>query len=227
MKKALVLSSGGTDSTTCLAMAVEELGAENVSTVIIQYGQRHSKEVECARKIADHYGVAHYEFDLSDMFKYSDCALLSKSTKDIVHDTYEHQVEAGTKITSYVPFRNGLMLSVCATLAQSLWEYDQVDVYLGNHQSDFAYADCSTDFVKKMNAAIEEGTYGMVHFVSPLQEMSKQEVIAKGLELNAPYELTWSCYEGHEKSCGKCASCLERLAAFEANGVEDPIAYEE
>lgn len=222
--KGLVLSSGGIDSTTCLAIAIKNLGVDNVSSVIIHYGQRHSREVESARRIAEYYGINSYEFHIEDLFKYSNCSLMKRG-QNVVESTYEDQVHLGKKITSYVPFRNGLMLSICATLAQSLWEEEECYIYLGNHLSDYAYADCSSLFVQKMDAAINQGTYGLVHFVSPLEHMTKDQVVAKGIELGVPYELTYSCYEGDVLPCGKCASCLERISAFNKNGVKDPVCY--
>lgn len=225
--KAIVLNSGGLDSTTCVSMAVEKYGKENVSTVSIFYGQTLKKELECARKIAEHYGLKHYEFDLSDIFKYSNCTLLEHSTEEIKEESYEEQYSEDKIISSCVPFRNGLMLSVVATLAQSIYPEEECDIVLGNHKSDFAYADCSEAFTYKMGEAITEGTYGLVHFWSPLVSMEKSDVVKEGLRLNTPYEMTWSCYEGHEKACGRCGSCLCRLEAFEKNGVEDPIEYED
>lgn len=222
--KALVLSSGGIDSTTCLALAVRDYGKENVATVIFDYGQRHDKEIKCAKQVAEYYNVPYYVFDVKSVFQYSNCSLM-KTGREVVETSYEEQVSTGNKITSYVPFRNGLMLSVCATLAQSLWESEECDIFLGNHKSDFAYADCSEKFVKKMSAAIFEGTYGWVKFVSPLVELTKDQVVKLGMTLNVPYELTWSCYEGKELPCGKCASCLERKKSFEINGYKDPVKY--
>ncbi len=119
MRKAIILSSGGVDSTTCLSVAVHELGAENVSTASIFYGQKHAKELEAARKVADYYRVSHYEFDLSQIMQYSDCALLAGSDRNIEHTAYAEQIRknGGGKVSTYVPFRNGLMLSVAASLA--------------------------------------------------------------------------------------------------------------
>lgn len=222
--KALVLSSGGIDSTTCLAIAVRDYGVDNVVSVIFDYGQRHDKEIESAKKVAKFYGVSYYLFDVKPLFQYSHCSLM-KTGSQVVETSYEEQVASGGKISSYVPFRNGLMLSVCATLAQSLWENEECDIFLGNHGSDFAYADCSSNFVKKMSAAIFEGTYGWVKFISPLCDMTKEQVVKLGKELGVPYELTWSCYEGGELPCGKCASCLERIKSFEINGYKDPVKY--
>lgn len=225
-KKILVLSSGGIDSTTCLALAVKQVGNENVCSVIIHYGQRHSREILSAKEVAKYYKVSYYEFNLSDIFRYSStCSLIDGTSTAVVEDTYANQVKTADKISSYVPFRNGLMLSVCAALAQSLWPNESVDIYLGNHLSDFAYADCSSEFVKFMNSAIEIGTYGYVHFKAPFEHMRKSDVISLGLSLNVPYEKTWSCYNHVDVPCGHCASCLERIAAFKMNGVVDPVTY--
>ena len=225
--KAIVLSSGGVDSSTCVSMAIKEYGKENVITVTNYYGQTLKKEIESARKLAEFYGLGHYEFDLSKLFQFSNCTLLEHSTQEIVEKSYEEQFSEDSVITSYVPFRNGLMLSVCAVLAQSLFPDEECVIYLGNHASDFAYADCSEVFTEKMGDAITEGTYGKVKFTSPLLHMTKTEVVKNGLELGTPYELTWSCYEGKEKACGKCGSCIDRRKAFENNDTMDPIAYEE
>lgn len=232
MKKALVLSSGGVDSTTCLGIAVNELGAENVVSVSVFYGQKHSKELKCSDLIAKHYGVKHVTLDLSGILKYSNCSLLSSSTEEIVHKSYAQQIEENGEgmVSTYVPFRNGLMLSSVAALAVSLFPDDEVDIYIGAHADDAAgnaYADCSIEFTDYMSKAINTGTYGKVRVVAPLVTLTKAGVVKIGLELNVPYELTWSCYEGREKACGTCGTCIDRLEAFHANGVEDPINYEE
>ncbi len=225
--KAIVLSSGGVDSTTCVSLAVAEFGKENVSTVSIFYGQKHKKELECARKVAEYYGLKHYEFDLSSIMAYSNCSLLSSSNQEIVHKSYEEQIKENGegKVSTYVPFRNGLMLSVCASLAQSIYEKDEVAIYLGAHADDAAgtaYADCSMEFVDTMSKAINIGTYKQVKIVAPFYNTNKAGVVKKGLELKTPYELTWSCYEGGDKPCGKCGTCIDRAKAFEINGVKDP-----
>ena len=226
-RKAVVLSSGGVDSTTCLSMAIDELGIENVSTVSVFYGQKHSKELECAKKIAEYYGVKHYELDLSTVFKYSNCPLLSQSTEEIVHESYANQIakqESGI-VGTYVPFRNGLILSSTAALALSLYPDDEIDIYLGAHADDSAgraYADCSEEFTNAIGQAINIGTYEKVNLRAPLVNLSKAEVVREGLELGTPYELTWSCYEGGEKPCGTCGTCIDRAIAFKLNDIEDP-----
>lgn len=230
-KKALVLNSGGVDSTTCVGLAIKEFGVENVSTVSIFYGQKHSKELECAKKVAKYYGVAHYELDLSGILKYSNCPLLAHSTEEIRHESYAQQIASDGEgmVRTYVPFRNGLMLSSVAALATSIYPEDETHIYLGAHADDAAgraYADCSEEFTKAMYEAIKIGTYEKVIVEAPLVNMTKAEVVKTGLDINVPYELTWSCYEGGEKACGTCGTCIDRKAAFEKNGVEDPILYE-
>lgn len=214
------------DSTVCVAMAVAKYGAENVATTSIFYGQKHNKELECARKVADYYKLPHYEFDLSSVLQFSNCSLLAQSTQAIEHKSYAEQITpVNGKVSTYVPFRNGLMLSVCASLAQSIFENDGVEIYLGAHGDDAAgnaYADCSEIFVSTMSRAISIGTYEQVRVTAPFAGLSKADVVKKGLELKAPFELTWSCYEGGDKPCGECGTCIDRAKAFAANNVKDP-----
>ena len=230
--KAVVLSSGGVDSTTCVAMAVNELGSANVVTLSFKYGQRHEKELESAQKIADFYGLAHYVYDLTSIFAYSDCSLLSSSKEKPEHMSYADQIarDGEGKVSTYVPFRNGLMLSAAAALAQSLYPEEECGIWIGAHADDAAgnaYADCSVAFNESMGRAISIGTYELVKLHAPLNRLNKAQVVAEGLKLGVPYDLTWSCYEGGEKACSKCATCIDRLAAFRANGCEDPIDYED
>ena len=228
MKKAVVLSSGGVDSTTCLSIAIDELGAENVSTVSIFYGQKHNKELEQAEKIAEYYGVTNYQIDLSEVMRYNkNCTLLSNNHQEIDHSSYAEQIEKSKDgiINTYVPFRNGLMLSSVASLALSIYPDDEIDIYLGTHADDVAvatYADCSEEFTNAIGQAINIGTYGKVSLRTPLVNLSKAEVVREGLELGTPYELTWSCYEGGETPCGKCATCIDREIAFKLNDISDP-----
>lgn len=228
-KKALVLSSGGVDSTTCVGIAVKRFGAENVSTISVFYGQKHHKELECATKVAEYYNVNHVELDLSNVLKYSNCSLLESSTEAIIHKSYADQIKENGegKVSTYVPFRNGLMLSAVAAVAQSVYPDDDVYVYLGAHADDAAgnaYADCSQDFTDAMKKAIEIGTYRKVHLEAPLVNLNKAQVVAKGLSINVPYQYTWSCYEGGDTPCGTCGTCIDRANAFRANGVEDPAS---
>lgn len=223
--RALVLCSGGVDSTTLLAMAVDRYGSDNVVALSISYGQRHGKELKAARDVARYYHVEQRFLDLAAIFADSSCSLLAHSEKDIPKESYAEQLEqADTKLVStYVPFRNGLFLSSAASMALSL---ECSVLYYGAHHDDWAgnaYPDCSREFVAAMNNAIMEGTGGELHMEAPFVEWSKADIVKKGLELNVPYELTWSCYEGGDKPCGVCATCIDRKRAFELNGSVDPL----
>lgn len=225
MKKAVVLLSGGVDSTTCLAVAVKKYGAEKVLALSAFYGQRHKREIESAKKVAAFYGVDHKETDLSLAFSMSDCPLLAKSKHDIKHESYAEQLKElggeGT-VDTYVPFRNGLLLSYAAAVAVSV---GAETIYYGAHADDAAgraYPDCTPEFAEYMNKAIFEGSGRTTHLEAPLINLNKAGVVKLGLELNAPYQFTWSCYEGGEKPCGTCGTCIDRAAAFAANGVKDP-----
>lgn len=227
--KALVLSSGGVDSTTCLAIAIKELGKENVTSVSISYGQKHYIELDKAKAVAEYYKVNHQVIDLTStgIMDNSKCSLLTSSGVDIEHGEYASQIanqESGI-VNTYVPFRNGLILSSAAALALSLYPEDNIDIYLGAHADDeagAAYADCTPEFTNTIGKAINLGTYGKVNIKTPLINLNKAEVVREGLELNAPYHLTWSCYEGGEKPCGVCGTCIDREMAFKLNGIEDP-----
>ncbi|MDY3828788.1 MAG: 7-cyano-7-deazaguanine synthase QueC [Clostridium sp.] len=223
--KVLVLFSGGIDSTTCLALAINKYKKENVIALSISYGQKHTKEIEASNKIADYYGVEHLQMDLESIFKFSDCSLLTHSDKEIPHESYEKQLEKtdGRPVTTYVPFRNGLFLSVASSIALSK---DCSEIYYGIHKDDAAgnaYPDCSDNFNKAMQDAIYIGSGNNLKIKAPFVNKNKAEIIKTGLELNVPYELTWSCYEGSDKPCGTCGTCLDRIKAFEANGIKDPI----
>lgn len=222
--KALVLVSGGVDSTTCLGMAVSQYGKENVVALSISYGQKHTKEVECAKAVTDYYGVEYITLDLSTMFQFSDCSLLSHSDKEVPHESYAKQLQEtdGKPVSTYVPFRNGLFLSSAASIALSK---DCSVIYYGAHSDDAAgnaYPDCSEVFNAAMNKAIYEGSGRQLHIEAPFVALTKADIVKKGLELKVPYELTWSCYEGGDKPCGVCGTCIDRAKAFAANGVEDP-----
>lgn len=223
--RALVLCSGGVDSTTLLAMAVDKYGSENLVALSISYGQRHEKELKAARDVARYYHVEQRFLDLAAIFADSSCSLLAHSEKEIPKESYAEQLEeTDTKLVStYVPFRNGLFLSSAASMALSL---ECSVLYYGAHHDDWAgnaYPDCSREFVVAMNNAIKEGTGGELHMEAPFVEWSKADIVKKGLELNVPYELTWSCYEGGDKPCGVCATCIDRRRAFELNGSVDPL----
>ena len=222
--KALVLFSGGVDSSTCLGMAVSRYGAETVVALSVQYGQKHEKEVEAAEKIARYYNVELVRLDLTPIFAFSDCPLLKQSEQEIPRESYAEQIAAteGGPVSTYVPFRNGLFLSSAASV--SLSKGCSVILY-GAHSDDAAgsaYPDCSEAFNDAMSRAIYEGSGGQLRVEAPFVGMSKADVVRTGLSLEVPYQYTWSCYEGGEHPCGVCATCIDRARAFELNGVTDP-----
>lgn len=222
--KALVLLSGGVDSTTCLGLAIDQYGVENVIALSISYGQKHSKEVDVSRQIANHYQVEHLYLDLAKIFEYSECCLLGHSKQEIPKGDYSRQLQEanGNPVETYVPFRNGLFLSSAASIALSK---NCSIIYYGAHSDDSAgnaYPDCSNAFNNAMNEAVYVGSGKQLHIEAPFVSWTKAEVIEKGLELKVPYALTWSCYEGEEKPCGTCGTCIDRARAFEKNGICDP-----
>ena len=223
--KAMVLSSGGVDSTTALGLAIQKYGREQVIALSLSYGQKHEKEIEAAKAVAAYYGIEQLFLDLSKIFQYSNCSLLKQSDEKIPEESYAEQIretEGETPVSTYVPFRNGLFLSTAASIALS--KGCQV-IYYGAHADDaagFAYPDCSPGFKEAMNRAIWEGSGHQLKIEAPFVNINKAEVVKTGLKLGVPYELTWSCYEGGEKPCGKCGTCIDREAAFAANGVSDP-----
>lgn len=226
--KALVLFSGGVDSTTCLGMAVDKYGANEVLALSISYGQKHSKEIDSAKAVCKYYKVMFRQIDLSVIFADSDCSLLINSDKDIPKETYAQQLEKtdGNPVSTYVPFRNGLFLSVAASVAIS----NGCDaIYYGAHSDDAAgnaYPDCSSDFNESISRAIYLGSGNKLRVEAPFVKLTKAQVVKIGLDLGVPYELTWSCYEGKDKPCGVCGTCRDRIEAFRANGITDPIMIE-
>ncbi len=223
--KALVLASGGLDSSTALGLAVEKYGKENVIALSISYGQKHDKEIQAAIAVSEYYGVEHLFLDLAKIFQYSDCSLLKQSSEEIPEESYAEQIEktGGEKpVSTYVPFRNGLFLSSAASLAIS--KGCEV-IYYGAHADDAAgcaYPDCSPVFNNAMNEAIWEGSGHQLRIEAPFVNGSKADIVRRGLEIGVPYELTWSCYEGGEEPCGRCGTCIDRAKAFAENRVEDP-----
>lgn len=222
--KEIVLLSGGLDSAVCLALELQNAPPREVLALNAFYGQRHERERQSARKIADFYGAEWMELDLSAIFAGSGCSLLARSGKSVPRQSYAAQIaeSGGNPVETYVPFRNGLMISAAASVAYSV---GASAVCYGAHSDDAAgsaYPDCSVPFAEAMDRAVSEGTGGKISVRAPLLNMSKAQVVKSGLSLGVPFELTWSCYEGGEKPCGKCATCLDRARAFEANGMKDP-----
>ena len=214
--KSLVVLSGGMDSATALAWARGT--HKEVSAVHFQYGSKHNlRELQAAEKLAVHYNIGLHVVHLPfSQFK-SDLLL---SGGDIPEG---HYADESMKRT-VVPFRNGILLAFAAGLAESI---GAGSVVLGNHAGDHAiYPDCRPEFAAKMAEAIRLGTYAQIELLCPFQNINKTEIAKIGKALAVPYQLTWTCYKGKEKHCGKCGSCVERQEAFRDSNQMDPTVYE-
>jgi 7-cyano-7-deazaguanine synthase len=224
-KKAVVLLSGGLDSTTVLAIAHAE-GYE-LHALAFAYGQRHEREVEAARAVARHYGVIQQKTVHIDLRAFGGSALTAEI--EVPHARSLNEMAHDIPIT-YVPARNTIFLSFALAYAEV---NGADDIFLGINAIDYSgYPDCRPEFLeayeRMANLATRATTQDgrTMHIHAPLLHMSKAEIVRKGTELGVPYELTWSCYEGRERACGVCDSCQLRLNGFAEAGLRDPIAYE-
>ena len=208
-------------------MAVKQYGADEVLALSIYYGQKHKKEMEASEKVAAYYGVKRITLDLGEIFKDSDCTLLEGAGAEIPHEDYAEQLSKtnGAPVNTYVPYRNGLFLSSAASIALS---HGCEVIYYGAHADDAAgsaYPDTSREFNEAISEAIRLGSGRALRVIAPFIDSPKAAVVAEGAKLGVPFELTWSCYEGHDKACGVCGTCRDRKRAFEENGLTDPIEY--
>ena len=210
--KAVLVYSGGLDSTTLLYEYKDSIAL----AVSFDYGSKHNKrELEYAALNCKRLGIRHLVIPLEFMGKYFKSDLLIGGG-DIPEGSYADENMKST----VVPFRNGIMLSISAGLAES---YELDAIMLANHSGDHAiYPDCRPEFIEGMAAAVEAGTYNGVKVVSPYCNMTKREIALRGRELGVDYSLTYSCYKGGEKHCGKCGTCVERKEALEGF---DPTEY--
>lgn len=229
--KALVLSSGGLDSSVCTAYAVKKYGAENVVTASLYYGQRHSKELKCAKAIAKYYKVKHIEQDISEAMSHaaSVSSLMKGSSVKMNDKSYAEQIAEDGSPTTEVPLRNGVFLVLAGSIAMSLFPKEEAVVIYGAHSDDAAgnaYPDCSEEFADTADKLIQIGSRGYVSIERPLISCNKAQVVKLGLDLHVPFEITTSCYHGGDRAEGKCGTCRDRIAAFKANKVIDPIDYE-
>lgn len=236
LMKQFVLLSGGLDSTTLLYHAIYNFpeaarhGDERVKVeaVSIDYGQRHIKELKAAAVICEALGITHR---IVRFPKYLLAGSLLTGYREKIPDVSYADLPAGVSPT-YVPFRNGLLLSAVAALAQA-WAGSATNsaatIYIGAHADDAvrdAYPDCSVAFVAAMREAIRIGTYNLISLEAPFVGLEKADVIKRGRDLLVPFEQTWSCYKGEELHCGICPTCRSRREAFKSAGVTDPTVYQ-
>lgn len=221
MSKIYVLLSGGIDSTACLALAVSQVGPEQVTAASVLYGQKHTKEIMNAQRVAQYFKVKHKLINLKGVMGIGGLSDADSEVPEVAYEDLPHGISP-----TYVPFRNGLMLSALASIAMS--DEDARSVMYGAHAEDAendAYPDCSEDFVYAMAEAIHIGTYEQVELEAPFVTWTKAEVIYRMDRLSAPWHLTWSCYKGGDKHCGVCSTCRARKEAFTQAGTEDPTEY--
>lgn len=220
MKKAVVLHSGGLDSTTALYLAKSQGYA--VFALSFSYGQRHSKELDIARKVATLAGVYDHQVVAIPLHLWGGSALTDSAVEvpDFAPDSTEIPV-------TYVPARNLVFLSIAASYAEAI---GSTDIFIGVSQVDYSgYVDCRPAFIEAMEAAVNQGTVCAVEqgrrikIHAPFMHISKADEIALGIKLGVPYEHTWSCYKGGEKPCGTCDSCQLRQQAFAKAGLTDPL----
>lgn len=230
MQKCLVLSSGGLDSSVCTSYAVDKYGKENVVTASLFYGQKHKRELECAKQIAEHYSLKHIEYDISSAMEHTKLvsSLVEGSNIQIDDRSYAEQIATVGKPNTEVPLRNGVFLVIAGSLAMSLFPDEECVVIYGAHSDDAAgnaYPDCTVEFADTADKLIQIGSRGLVRLERPLIDKNKAGVVRMGLELDTPFEKTTSCYHGGRKACQVCGTCRDRIMAFRANGVIDPIPY--
>ena len=219
--KITTIVSGGMDSVTLLFYALSRTAKENIQVLSFNYGQKHKKELEFAKALCSELGVSHKVVDLT-------------SVQDMLHSTltsedavpHGHYAEENMRAT-VVPNRNAIMLSLAYGAGISFGsQYLLYGAHTGDH---FIYPDCRPEFVEALDKAFALGNkgFGDLQIVAPFGRISKSEILTVGLEMNVPYDRTWSCYEGQERPCGQCGTCTERTEAFLDNNAKDPLMTEE
>ena len=214
--KALLIYSGGLDSTTLLYEYKDSIAL----AVTFDYGSKHNaREIACAIENCKRLGIKHLVIPLGFIGQYFKSDLLL-SGGEIPEGNY---AEENMKST-VVPFRNGIMLAIAAGMAESR---GLKNVMMANHGGDHAiYPDCRPEFVDAMSAAISAGTYEGLKILAPYTNITKTDIAVRGKQLGIDYAKTWSCYKGGEKHCGKCGTCVERREALAAAGITDTTEYE-
>lgn len=216
MKDSVIIVSGGMDSITLLYDKKEEIAL----AVTFDYVSNHNaKEIAWAKVHCERLKIKHIVIKLDFMHKYFTSSLLEGA--DAIPEG--HYADENMKST-VVPFRNGIMLSIAAGIAES---NGLKKVLIANHGGDHTiYPDCRPAFIKAMNEATENGTYVNVSICAPYTNITKADIARIGKRLGIDYSETWSCYKGGEKHCGKCGTCIERKEALALAGIEDKTEYE-
>ncbi len=224
VQSAVCLVSGGIDS--CVTAFIARKEGHDVYALSFNYGQRHKKEIECAKDVSSAVKAKdHIIFDL-DLHRFGKSSLVDASSD--IPESYNLENIGKTIPSTYVPARNTVFLSIALAYAEAI---DADTIFIGATAQDYSgYPDCRPEYIKtyqKMaDLATKRGVEGKsIRIEAPLLYLTKAEIIKRGLELYAPLEKTWSCYQGGRKACGKCDSCLLRLKGFKEAGYRDPIEY--
>lgn len=213
--KRLVLLSGGLDSATLLAYLLAKNDKSQIVALSFDYDQRHVRELVSARALVKHYGIAHEIVDLTDVLMGG--ALRGEG--EVPHGHYNDE----TMKQTVVPARNLVMLSVAANRAAVLHaDSIAIAVHAGDH---FIYPDCRPEFVVSAGETISLSLDAGVKLFAPFSHMDKAAIVKLGVQRGMPFEMTWTCYEGRERPCGKCGACVERAEAFMEAGTNDPLIY--
>lgn len=226
-RKAVVLLSGGLDSSTVLAISADQ-GYE-LYALSFRYGQRHARELEASSRIAEHFGAKEYRVVDVDLRAFGASALTSDDIA-VPLGRGEDEISHGVPVT-YVPARNLIFLSFATAYAEVI---GADDIFLGINSLDYSgYPDCRPEFLDSFaqtanlatKAGAEDGRRLRYH--APLIQMTKAQIVSEGTRLGVPWELTWSCYQGGDQACGECDSCQLRLKGFAEAGLTDPLTYQD
>ncbi|MHA2297637.1 MAG: 7-cyano-7-deazaguanine synthase QueC [Candidatus Hodarchaeales archaeon] len=228
LKKAVILLSGGMDSST-VAYMVKEAGYD-IYPLTFNYGQRNKKEIRASRNISHSLGIELKTLDI-DLRQIGGSALTDDEipVPENRHALLTDSVPVNEIPVSYVPFRNTILLSIAIAYAEVL---EAETVAIGANAIDYSgYPDCRPEYFEAMQKVVELGSKTgvmgkKISILTPILRMSKNNIVAKGMELGVPYEQTWSCYQDREQACGKCDACLLRIKAFHANNLMDPLNYD-
>ncbi|GLX81821.1 7-cyano-7-deazaguanine synthase QueC [Thalassotalea eurytherma] len=216
-EKVVVIYSGGMDSFTVLNRARKD--GKEVFALTFDYGQKHIKEIDYAKRVCAELNIEHKVIDISAINQ----LLAGSSLTDDIDIPEGHYEEESMKST-VVPNRNMILLSLAVGYAVSK---GASKVYYGAHSGDHAiYPDCRPEFVEKMSDVCQIANYEPVTIYCPYLDQTKIDILTDGLNMGLDYGKSWTCYNGREKACGKCGACQERLEAFEKNNVTDPLSYE-
>ncbi|MYL25862.1 MULTISPECIES: 7-cyano-7-deazaguanine synthase QueC [Halomonadaceae] len=218
MSRIVVIYSGGMDSYTLLHRALAE--GWHVHALSFDYGQRHARELDCARAVTRELGIDHEVVDITSIQ-----GLLAGSALTDSEPVPEGHYEEATMKATVVPNRNMILLSLAIGHAVSR---GAEAVWYGAHGGDHAiYPDCRPEFIEQMDRVARVANYEAVRVEAPFMHLTKGQILGEGLAMDLDYSRTWTCYNGRTRACGRCGACTERLEAFAAHGVTDPLPYED